>query len=207
MALKVESRDPLSGRSEWSGALADIPADGGTAGSRFYRTDASGAVPVYIWDGAQWTWWGRDGQFYDPDGNVLTLGASGTQQSALLTVPVAAATVTGASFVWTSETGCKAFTASSLREMATDEPIAVAWDTSESAEAAIQATLAALVTEHALADASLTGLSGGLSNVTILTFNDPVKQVFYDGSTTIKTIGACEISGSTVHTLLLETIV
>ena len=141
-----------------------------------------------------------------PDGVAITVGVSGTEYSGILDAPVAAATVTGASYVWTDATGCKGFTASqSLASLTADKPLAVAWSTTASDEAGIQATLAALITEYALTAGNHTGLFS--SNVVIATIDSPIVQQFYDGTTTIKTIGAVALDGATVAEYVLTVVI
>ena len=147
----------------------------------------------------------------DPDGNLLTIGVVGTQYSILLdaaynaTPATAAAAVTGASYVWTDATGCKAFTVSeSLKATAADAPIAIAYSTTPDDEAGIQAALLAFYTEFQSTAGNHTGLE--MTNIVVLTINDPVKQAFYDGTTTIKTVGALSLSTAASEYLLEVTV-
>ena len=74
MTLKVEHFDKLTGIASWSGPLADRPANGGTAGSKFFCTDVGGRVD--IWDGSAWTTIQSGGAahvtLYDANGDPIT---------------------------------------------------------------------------------------------------------------------------------------
>ena len=75
MTLKVEHFDKLTGIASWSGPLADRPASGGTAGSKFFCTDVGGRVDT--WDGSAWVKPITGGDYPAPlDARMFTINAS-----------------------------------------------------------------------------------------------------------------------------------